>query len=390
MKSVSKFWDIAVKNLKTVFRDRKNFLFILLVPIFFYSMVGLLFGGVISDEGGYVYKIGWVDLDNTESNNIDHPTYNMTLVRDIINEMNTFELSVYSTNESAKLELENKEIDAFIVIPDGFELYINGSGPEPEIPLKIFFRDSTEEITKNMLSSMLGNIITGIINYNPSAISIQFQVDSVTGEIVNNITIGAPGYVMYGMLSSLAGAVIILTSERKEGLLKRLESSELKSSDMLAGHLVSNGIFVILQFAIGIVVLSLFGFHPIYSDLGSLLIGTALAVIVSSLFINSLALISAIIFKTPEAAGGGVWIIILPLMMLSGAFFPLELVAPILIPYVSWLPTRIIVVIFMDLFVNQINLLNIQLWINLGIVLLYALILFGIGIKSYQKFARSQ
>lgn len=384
-----KFWDIAIKNLKTVFRDKKNFLFILLVPVFFYSMVGVLFGGLVADNGGYIYKVGWIDLDTTSANNPEHPTYNLTLVYDIISTIDSLELKLYNSNETAKIDLEGKKIDAYIVFPEGFELYINGTGPEPEIPVKIFFRDSTEQLTKNIVSSMLQNLISGIINYNPSAVTIEILNDSVTGESLNQITIGTPGYVMYGMLSSLAGAVIILTSERKDGLLKRLESSELKSSDMLGGHLVSNGIFVMIQFTIGIVVLSLFGFQPIYSDLLSLIIGCLLAVAVSSLFINSLALISAILFKTPEAAGGGVWIIILPLMMLSGAFFPLEYVAPILIPYVSWIPTRIIVVIFMDIFVNQMSLFNAELWLNLGLVLLYAMVLFGLGVKSYSKYARS-
>jgi ABC-type multidrug transport system permease subunit len=384
-----KYWDIAVKNLKTVFRDKKNFLFILLVPVFFYSMMGVLFGGLISDSGGYVYKIGWVDLDTTSANNMEHPTYNLTLVYDFMTDIDSFELKLYDSNDSAKIDLEEKTIDAYIVFPDGFELYINGTGPEPTIPVKIFFRDSTEKITKDIISSMLQNIVSGIINYNPAAVLIDYTNDSITGETINQLTLGTPGYVMYGMLSSLAGAVIILTSERKEGLLKRLESSRLKSSDILGGHLVSNGIFVMIQFVIGIAVLSLFGFHPVFLDIISLIMGCLLAVIVSSLFINSLALVSAIIFKTPEAAGGGVWIIILPLMMLSGAFFPLEYVAPVLIPYVSWLPTRIIVVIFQDILINQMSLLSPELWLNLTLVFVYALGLFGIGIKLYPKYARS-
>ena len=171
--------------------------------------------------------------------------------------------------------------------------------------------------------------------------------------------------------------------------MSKSEIATMTAKDMLGGHLISNTVIVAIQFSIGISVLSLFGFRPLYNDLISLISGVTITVLMLSFFQNALALVSGALFKTPEAAGGGVWLILIPLMTFSGAFFPLELVAPNLIPYVKWIPTRMVVLLFQDLLVNSVSILDPSIWAGFGLIALESSILFLIGIKMYKKFAQS-
>ncbi len=381
-----KSFDIAKKNLKTLFRDRKGLLFLILMPIFYYGLMGIIFGGGNDNISSQLYQIGWVDMDNSESNN---PNKDLNHLFSILNETDLFELQIIESNVSASKILDSGEIDAYIIIPDGFELYINGSGPEPTEFLQIYFRTSTPEISKTIISSSIMGVIDGVVNYNPLALDLKYENKTIIGGKIGSLSLGTPGYLMYGILSSLSGGVILLTSERKDGLLKRLESSRIAPKDMMMGHLISNTVIVFLQFMIGIIILSLFGFKPFYHDFLSLIIGVIFTVLLLSFFQNALALVASAIFKTPEASAGGVWLILIPLMTFSGAFFPLELVAPKLIPYVSWIPTRIVVVLFEDLMVNALSLWS---WVIIRPFLYIALetfLFFLLGMKMYRKFAQS-
>ncbi|MBD3186879.1 ABC transporter permease subunit [Candidatus Bathyarchaeota archaeon] len=510
------FWDIAVKNLKTTLRDKKTLLFVILIPIFFYTLMGLLFGTTSADTEGYVYSIGFVDLDSTSANNPQYPNYNISYMLEIMKDVDSLNIKEYITHESAEKALNDLKIDAFIEFPDGFELFLNesgdkayamydndttsssafthsidnfmnvtgsymnvtnitsqdfgtfmstfnesgydyvllfqdgfeaaldagtmanatlfhrseisnelltvevetikstmegfflqvdppaskadivvdplaapGSNPKPVKQVSIFFRDSTEQLTRNIITATVQSIIDGIINFNPNEIPLEFNEQTVTNIEKNSITLSGPGYLMYGMLSILSMATILITMERKSGNLKRLESTRMRSMDMLGGHVISNTIILFMQFGIGVGVLSIFGLRVYPGSILSLITGISLNLVLTSLFLNGLALVAGTLFKTPEASGGGVWIFLIPLMTFSGAFFPLELVAPTLVPYVRWIPTRITVLIFQDLMINESTLLNPQLWINFGVLALFGIVLFIIGMKLYGRFARS-
>ena len=381
-----KFLNIAGKNLKTLFRDKKGLLFMILIPIMFYSIMGLVFGGQDTTSDTYVYQIGWVDNDSSSSGS---PYKNLEYIADIIDNLEGFDVNDYDLNESAYNALKNKDIDAYLIFPEGYELYLNGSAPHPTTNVTVFYRDSASDVTRNIVSATIFSIIDGVVNYDPGAIVIQYEENTISGKDTNQLTSGTPGYLMYGILSSLTGGIILITQEHKDGMLKRLESSQMKASDMIIGHLLSNTVIVIVQFAIGITTLSVFGFSPFFSDIFSLIFGVLMTVVLLSIFQNALAMIAGAILKSPEAAGGGIWVLLIPLMTFSGAFFPLELVAPSIIPYVGWIPTRIVVILVQDIMVNAVPVWSSTILLKFLWLFLEGLGLFFIGTLLYRQFARS-
>jgi ABC-type polysaccharide/polyol phosphate export permease len=511
-----KFWDIAVKNIKSIYRDKKSWLFILLIPVFYYSLMGFLFGGRIGNEF-YVYKIGYVNLDET-STYTNQANLNLSNMYSIIKNAEALDMYYYTDDTIAINDLEDDNIDGIIMFPLGFQKYLNissqkkyaiydndssiadisntthqvnqfiavassfmnitnitdftgfmanfsnpsfsidyvivfqegfeanldatlnstysfyyrngtlqstveiqnsiikeaikfimlqGHTPEqsssiesiteliiPSVPkfqpqIQFYFKDSTDVTSKQIMKGMLTAFIDGIINYNPSSVDLSYTDVPISGRSVSWLTTGTPGYIMYGMLSLLSMATILITNEKKSGTLKRLESSRMRPVDMLLGHIVSNTSIVITQFLIGIGVLAIFGFRPVFASVWSLFLGTLITLLLASLFLNALSLVAAAIFKTPEASAGGVWVFLIPLMTFSGAFFPLEVVAPGLVPYTSWIPTRIVVLLFQDIFVDGIGLGAPSIWLNFLWLILWGTGLFVLGAFLYRRFAQS-
>ena len=511
-----KFWDIAVKNLKSIYRDKKSWLFILLIPVFYYSLMGFLFGGRMGNDT-YVYTIGYVNMDEA-STFTNQANFNVSEIYTIIEEAEAFHMRYYTDNDTAILDLEEENVDTVVVFQEGFQEYLNSSSQkkyaifdndtsvahisnythqvnhfinvsssylditnvsdfigfmtnfsDPNFPvdyvivfqegfeanldttananytfyyregtsettvdiqnmiltstiesimlqghlpsessiiesttmvigssvpkfqpeIQFYFRDSTDVTSKQIMKGMVMAFLDGIINYNPSSVDLSYTDIPISGQTVSWLTTGTPGYIMYGMLSLLSMATILITNEKKTGTLKRLESSRMRPFDMLFGHIISNTAVVITQFLIGVGVLTIFGFRPIFASVWSLLFGTLITLLLASVFINALSLVAAVIFKTPEASGGGVWVFLIPLMTFSGAFFPLEVIAPGLVPYTSWIPTRIVVLLFQDIFVDGIGLLDPSIWLNFLWLTLWGAGLFAIGAFLYRRFAQS-
>jgi ABC-type polysaccharide/polyol phosphate export permease len=157
--------------------------------------------------------------------------------------------------------------------------------------------------------------------------------------------------------------------------------------DLLLGNLLVNLILVSIQIAVGLLIFYALGFNPFFNSIGSYIIGLILNTLVIGLFINGLALALTSVLKTPEAAGGGVWIVLIPMMMFSGVFFPLELMSPALAAAFAWLPTRMAVLCFQAIFVEGLSVLSTKFLTNFFGQLGAGLGLFALGLWLFGKFS---
>jgi len=259
--------------------------------------------------------------------------------------------------------------------------------PDP-VEYEMFFLQSVSPTTKSIIQNLVGSVISGIINTNPLEIDISYEVKSTVGEEVNYMTYQAPGLILYGPMTILSFAVIVLTSEKKDGIYKRLSSSEVKNWELVSSSILANLMLVFMQFAIGATILFMFGWNPIiYSPLDAI-IGVMIAMFLFSFFILALAFALTPIFKDPDTAGGGVWVILIPLMMMSGIFFPIEMFGESMQAVANVLPTRFAVLILQGLLLKGLPLTDPSILLNFGLLTLYSIVIFAIGIKAFNKFKR--
>jgi len=275
-----------------------------------------------------------------------------------------------------------------ITIPEQYNYDILGSTQFTPISYDLYFLQTVSPAIQATIENIIVQVLSAVINNNPTEIEIDHEKKSIVGIVVNNITFSAPGYLLYGPMTILSFALVILTGEKKEGIYKRLSSTEVKNWEMILSSIVSNIMLVFMQFGIGALILSLFGWNPVVNSVFDALFGVILTIFLFSFLLLALAFAFAPVFKDPDSAGGGVWIIIIPLAMVSGIFVPLELFGEFMKNIAAWLPTRFAVVALQNILLNGQSLFYPETLINLGLLTLYSTIIFIIGIRAFNKFKK--
>ena len=514
---MSRLIVLIKKNLMRFIRNPKTLGFLILIPVIYYSLLGLIFGGIDFSDTTTTYNIGWIDDDATNANYVIHPQFNLSYIYEVTDEINGINLVNYSSLEEAKQAALEGTITAYLYFPEGYESYLenrsfvkiafwnndtstsanfsildfyislvsttshlfkftyynktegnsilsnfnnynydgmliinqnflkglddswdvnmsylfrNGtslsknyyiagtiqslannyfhilnatsnitipveynymipnSTPFATLSFEIYFLQTVSPAVQATIENIFVQVLSSIINNNPLEIELPHEKKSTVGQVVNNITFSAPGYLLYGPMTILSFALVILTGEKKEGIYKRLASTEVTNWEIIISNIASNIILIFMQFGIGALILGLFGWSPIMYSLLDGIFGIILTMFLFSFLLLALALALAPVFKDPDSAGGGVWIIIIPLAMVSGIFVPIELFGETMKAIAAWLPTRFAVVALQNLLLNGLPLSHPDTLLNLGLLTLYSAIILVIGIKAFNKFKR--
>ncbi|MFW9825930.1 MAG: ABC transporter permease, partial [Candidatus Thorarchaeota archaeon] len=145
----------------------------------------------------------------------------------------------------------------------------------------------------------------------------------------------------------------------------------------------SNMIMAVIQVAIIGLISFLIGYRP-----KGAIVGMTLAfvfMVIFSLSTIGFGLITATIAKSAKAAGGIVWIFILPQQMLASGLYPLP-------------PSTRVISMFMPLhyasdaltlLFNGVALSDVRIWIDLGVLIIFSLVIVGIGILLFKKYGKA-
>ena len=193
--------------------------------------------------------------------------------------------------------------------------------------------------------------------YNPDMVSAHFMIPGVIG------------MVLFAIAAMLTATSVV--RERERGTIEQLIVTPIRPWELIVGKLMP---YVILGFFNTIEVLAVghwwFGM-PIRGDLG-LIIALSLIFLITGLGIG---LFASTIANTQQEAMLTVWMTLLPSIFLSGFFFPLEAMPPVL-QWVSYLmPLRYYLVILRALLLKGVGLEMIQTDV-------IAMTLFAVGIMT--------
>ena len=192
-----------------------------------------------------------------------------------------------------------------------------------------------------------------------------------------------PGFIALSGIFIAIPVALSFSEDREQGMLKRINTTPTSAAEFLGSNLISNMIMAIIQLAI-IFILTFFmgGMRKIT------LVGIVIAflfMIVFSLSTVGFGLITATISKSAKAAGGIVWIFLLPQQMLASNLYPLP-------------PETSTISMFMPLYYasdalsllfNGIALSNLRLWWDFLILIMFSLVLVITGIILFRKYGKS-
>jgi ABC-2 type transport system permease protein len=156
---------------------------------------------------------------------------------------------------------------------------------------------------------------------------LTFEKQSVTGDQIRYIDWLIPGIMAMNMMfSALFGVGYVIVRYRKNGVLKRLKATPLSAMEFLAAQVTSRYILVMIVTILvysGVDIFVGFRMNGSYFDLFLLFSLGTLSMI-------SMGLLVAARISSEETAGGLLNVISWPMMFLSGVWFSLEGLNPLI------------------------------------------------------------
>lgn len=192
-----------------------------------------------------------------------------------------------------------------------------------------------------------------------------------------------PGlFALNGLFIALPVA-LSFSEDREQGLLKRINTTPTTSAEFMGSHLISNMGMAIIQVAIIGLTAFLLGFRPTGAIAGMSL--AFVIMVIFSLSAIGFGLITATIAKSSKAAGGIVWIFMLPQQMLASGLYPL----PPETTMISMFMPLYYVSDALSLLFNGTAYVDLRIWWDLLILTMFSLVIVIGGILLFKKYGRA-
>ena len=154
----------------------------------------------------------------------------------------------------------------------------------------------------------------------PAVLTIVFLFAFADSELGMDINSVVPGLIVYAVIFLIMTIAQSFSSERQEGLLKRMNTTPMTSGEFMGSQIITHMLISVVQVVVVITLAYFLGFRPNSGFEGMLLALPVVAIFALSSV--GLGLITATVSRTPEAATGISFIFILP-MMFFGTFIPI-------------------------------------------------------------------
>ena len=149
-----------------------------------------------------------------------------------------------------------------------------------------------------------------------------FGTNSIEGTSFNTYDYSFPGMVIYATGGLVIGSSIYYASEKKTGMLARLDTMPIGRKNIFLGFLFADSLFGVIQ--IGVMFILGYLMLQIYvSSVGALFIGFLIAIVFGIQSIG-VGIILASFAKSGEAANGFSMMYYMPVIFASGALIPFE------------------------------------------------------------------
>lgn len=320
---ISAIRTIAGKDLRLRLRDKSFVLLGILTPLVLAFVLNIVFGG--SGEGEIEVRVGVVDDDSSDVS---------AGVVDAMNDMDGESgiiVTSLDTGTTPKNAIDDHDLDAVLVVPDGF-----GDGIQtgqaaslrvienPERPIQASIVSSiadglTAELERTRLLNAASQQL-GVSSLPDVAARADVELDREfpAGEGLNPASRMLAGMAIMFVFFTVSFGVTNLLEERKAGTLTRLLAAPIRREAVL----ISKGVVAYALGVIATLVLMVAATFLMGAEWGPWL-GVILLVLAAVLTAVGLMAIVAGVAKTAEGAGGAQSIIAVALAMLGGSWFPI-------------------------------------------------------------------
>ena len=295
------FWEIGKRNLKEIYRNPILLGFLLGMPVAFMLVFCAAAGG------GQASPISLSVVDEDHSQTSSAFIQNLGSIEAI--ELNE---TIYSEKSQAQEDLEDGRISFYLFIPSGFE---EAKQAQQTVNLDLAYKAADPMIGLQVkpIIEAVGSEFLGVAP--PLTVELKGTESKIKNEVVNFY---APGIAVFGLMILISTAAEIIAGDREKGFLARMFTTPARPSDFILGYslpfipvlIVSTLIYLGVGMALGLTVVGNLG-HAflIFFLIGLCSIGIGMKV--------------GSLIKSESQAGVS-WIFIVPMAMISGAWFTVE------------------------------------------------------------------
>ena len=334
---MNRIFDITIKDLMQILRDRKTFLFLLIMPIGFTMLFGLAFGGTGKATDSRL-PVGYLDRDGTNiSTDMGSLLAGSTVIR----------LDTNAGRSEADLEtlVSSGKLAAAMIVPAGYSQSMRGGNPmklgvyaDPSQASTATVKAEILAASNRLTSAVRSAGIAGNVTGNPATFDpalkqalaawqnppIRVNVTSGISSKPQNQNImslahSSPGMMLQFAIAGLLTSATVIVNERRTRSLQRMLTTATSRFQILAGHYMAIFTLIFVQFLILIAFGQILGVNYLRLPLASLLVA-----LVSAVCIAALGLLIGVMAKSEEQA---VVFSLIPMFVLSGlggAWVPLE------------------------------------------------------------------
>lgn len=212
----------------------------------------------------------------------------------------------------------------------------------------------------------------------PAVLTIVFIFAFADPELGLNLNVVVPGLIVYAVIFVIMTIAQSFSTERQEGLLKRLGTTPMTSSQFMGSRIITHMLLSVVQVIIVFTLAYALGFRP-HSGIEGILLALPVTA-VFSLSSVGLGLITATISKSPEAATGLSFVFILP-QMFFGTFMP---ITPTTQQIAAFIPSYYLLDALKLIFEG--NWMNTTILLDLGVISTVSITIILVGILLFEKY----
>jgi ABC-2 type transport system permease protein len=248
------------------------------------------------------------------------PSMSSAVFSEMLEKTDLLNLIILDYSENITRSINEKSIQRLLIIPSGFHDSVS-TGRSANIILKSVPPevDSASAAVKNLINQIVDRFNTNTaLQPIPKIVTIESQ--EIISKAFGFIDFFVPGLIgMTIMTTGVSGALGLNTKNRELGILKKLATTPLSKIEWIVGvvlyEFVMSAISTVAILLIGVLVFDLRAFPNIYSLI--LIISGAIA-------FPGLGMVIACFVKESDSVAAATNTITIPMMFLSGTFFPLE------------------------------------------------------------------
>jgi ABC-2 type transport system permease protein len=300
---------LSIANLRSFVRDRAALFWTLFFPITFV----ILFGTIFSGSGSTNFTVGWVDHDRSPASVSLRSAFADNAPLDLVD----------GTLEESRERMLAGDLDGILILPEGLAAAIQAAqGGQAGAPIAITIITDPSRSTASQAIQQIatGMVMAANLQLSGAPTVLTVGVESLQTNRLNSVSFFVPSILAMALMQLGVFAAIPLVQQREKLILKRLSATPLPRWTLVGSNVFVRLLIAAAQTAliigIGMVVLGvqIAGSWPLI--LGFVALG--------ALTFTALGYVIASFARTEEAANGMTQFVQLPMMFLSGIFFPLE------------------------------------------------------------------